>query len=66
MGCAPIAYVLWSRVMHYAPKHPHWAARDRFVLSNGHGCALQYTMLHLTDYDISLNDLRNFRQLSSK
>lgn len=66
MGCAPMAYVLYSRIMRYAPSNPNWLGRDRFVLSNGHGCALQYTMLHLTGYDISLDDLRNFRQLHSK
>lgn len=66
MGCAPMAHVLWNKVMAYSPANPKWANRDRFVLSNGHACALQYTMLHLTGYDISLEDLKSFRQLDSK
>ena len=51
MGLAPLAHVLFSRAMSYAPGDPGWWNRDRFVLSNGHGCALQYTMLHLAGYD---------------
>lgn len=66
MGCAPMAYVLWSKIMNYAPAHPKWLARDRFVLSNGHACALLYTMLHLTGYDVSREDCARFRQLHSK
>lgn len=66
MGCAPMAHVLWSSVMRYNPKNPAWPARDRFVLSNGHACALQYCMLHLTGYDLSIEDLKQFRQLHSK
>jgi len=66
MGCAPIAHLLWSEVMAYAPANPKWPNRDRFVLSNGHACALQYCMLHLTGYDLSLDDLRAFRQLHSR
>ena len=66
MGCAPMAHVLWSRVMAYDPKDHKWPNRDRFVLSNGHGCALLYSMLHLTGYDISLADLQQFRQIGSK
>lgn len=66
MGCAPIAHVLWSKVMQYDPAAPHWANRDRFVLSNGHACALQYSMLHLTGYELSLEDLKKFRQIDSK
>lgn len=66
MGCAPMAHVLWGSVMHYNPANPKWSNRDRFVLSNGHACALQYGMLHLTGYDLSLDDLKNFRQLHSK
>jgi len=66
MGCAPLAHVLYGEVMHYSPKNPKWANRDRFVLSNGHACALLYSMLHLTGYDLSLDDLKNFRQLHSK
>ena len=66
MGCAPMAYLLWSEVMNYSSQDPKWIARDRFVLSNGHACALQYTMLHLTGYDVSTDDLSKFRQLGSK
>eukprot|EP00531_Pseudo-nitzschia_arenysensis_P015030 CAMPEP_0116137294 /NCGR_PEP_ID=MMETSP0329-20121206/12175_1 /TAXON_ID=697910 /ORGANISM="Pseudo-nitzschia arenysensis, Strain B593" /LENGTH=676 /DNA_ID=CAMNT_0003632207 /DNA_START=198 /DNA_END=2229 /DNA_ORIENTATION=+ len=66
MGCAPMAHILWSEVMNYSPTNPDWINRDRFVLSNGHACALQYTMLHLTGYETSkLEDLKNFRQLGS-
>jgi hypothetical protein len=66
MGCAPMAHVLWSEVMNYSPTNPDWINRDRFVLSNGHACALQYTMLHLTGYENStLEDLKDFRQLGS-
>jgi len=65
MGCAPMAYLLWSEFMNYSSKDPKWIARDRFVLSNGHACALQYTMLHLTGYKVGLDDLKNFRQLGS-
>ena len=63
MGCAPIAHVLWSKVMAYNPSDPAWANRDRFVLSNGHACALQYAMLHLTGYAVSMADLKAFRQV---
>ncbi|KOO32062.1 transketolase [Chrysochromulina tobinii] len=66
MGCAPIAHLLWQKVMQYNPADPSWLNRDRFVLSNGHACALQYAMLHLTGYDLSLDDLRAFRQIDSK
>lgn len=66
MGCAPMAHVLWSEVMKYSPSRPEWLNRDRFVLSNGHGCALQYSMLHLTGYGLTIDDLKNFRQLGSK
>jgi transketolase len=66
MGCAPMAHTLWSKIMSFNPANPKWANRDRFVLSNGHACALQYTMLHLTGYDLSLDDLKAFRQLDSK
>lgn len=65
MGCAPIAHVLFSNFMHYSPQHPKWFNRDRFILSNGHACALLYTMLHLTGYNITLEDLTKFRQLGS-
>ncbi len=62
MALAPAAYVLWMEHMHYNPSNPKWFNRDRFVLSNGHASMLQYAMLHLTGYDISLDDLKNFRQ----
>ena len=66
MGCAPMAHVLFTRSMKYAPSHPEWADRDRFVLSNGHGCALLYAMLHLTGYERpTMDDLKKFRQLDS-
>ncbi|PFH36308.1 transketolase [Besnoitia besnoiti] len=66
MGMAPMAHALWGHVMRFSGKHPRWFNRDRFVLSNGHACALLYSMLHLTGYDMSIEDLRNFRQLDSK
>ena len=66
MGCAPMAHVLWSNVMRYAPSQPDWINRARFVLSNGHACALQYIMLHLTGYDLSVDDLKAFRKIESK
>jgi transketolase len=66
MGCAPMAFLLWSEVMKYSASNPDWINRDRFVLSNGHACALQYTMLHLAGYETSkLEDLKQFRQLGS-
>lgn len=66
LGAAPMAYVLWSRFLRFNPKDPHWFDRDRFVLSAGHGSALLYSMLHLYGYDLSLEDLKQFRQLHSK
>jgi len=66
MGLAPIGHVLWSRILNYNPKDPNWAGRDRFVLSCGHACMLQYAYLFLTGYDIQLDDIKNFRQLHSK
>lgn len=66
MGLAPIGDVLWTKVMNYNPKDPNWPNRDRFVLSAGHACMLQYSYLYLTGYDISLKDLENFRQLHSR
>eukprot|EP01036_Dinobryon_divergens_P030464 gene30465-39709_t len=67
MGCAPIAHLLYAgeNSMKYSPSNPSWANRDRFVLSNGHACALLYTMCHLTGYPITMEDLKNFRQLGS-
>ena len=66
MGCAPMAHLLWSEVMKYSPSNPKWYNRDRFVLSNGHACALQYSMLHLAGYGLTAEDLSQFRQLGSK
>ncbi|KAG0097290.1 Transketolase [Podila epicladia] len=65
MGCAPMAHLIFSRFMNYNPKNPTWANRDRFVLSNGHACALQYILLHLMGYPTTMDDLKNFRQLGS-
>jgi len=65
MGCAPMAHLLWSEVMTYSPSNPDWWNRDRFVLSNGHACALQYVMLHLSGYGITIDDLKGFRKLDS-
>lgn len=66
MGMAPMAHVLFGRWMHMNPSNPRWINRDRFVLSNGHACALLYTMLHLTGYDVTIDDLKSFRQYGSK
>ncbi|MBF0263933.1 MAG: transketolase [Gammaproteobacteria bacterium] len=66
MGMAEIAEVLWNDFMKHNPSNPDWADRDRFVLSNGHGSMLIYSLLHLTGYDLSIDDLKNFRQLHSK
>ncbi|MCK0715359.1 transketolase [Chromohalobacter sarecensis] len=66
MGMADIAQVLWNDYLAHNPANPHWANRDRFVLSNGHGSMLLYSLLHLTGHGISLEDLQNFRQLHSK
>jgi transketolase len=66
MGMAPAAYVLWTKHLKHNPSNPRWHNRDRFVLSAGHGCVLLYCLLHLTGYDISLDELKNFRQWGSK
>ncbi|MBF7729973.1 transketolase [Pseudomonas sp. N040] len=66
MGMADIAEVLWREHLKHNPQNPQWADRDRFVLSNGHGSMLIYSLLHLTGYDLSIDDLKNFRQLHSK
>jgi len=66
MGAAPMAYVLWTRFLRHNPSDPAWPNRDRFVLSAGHGSMLLYALLHLTGYDLSLDELRNFRQWESK
>lgn len=66
MATAPMGYVLWTKAMNYNAKNPEWANRDRFILSAGHACMLQYAYLYLTGYDLTLDDLKNFRQLHSK
>ena len=66
MGMADMAVALWSRHLQHNPVNPHWANRDRFILSNGHGSMLIYSLLHLTGYDLPLDELKNFRQLHSK
>ncbi|HEX7877938.1 MAG TPA: transketolase [Candidatus Eisenbacteria bacterium] len=66
MGAADMAHVLWSRHLRFDPSDPDWPDRDRFVLSAGHGCMLQYALLHLAGYDLSLDDLKRFRQWGSK
>jgi transketolase len=66
MGLAPAAYTLWTRIMKHNPKNPDWHDRDRFVLSGGHASMLLYSMLYLTGYDVSLEDIKNFRQWGSK
>jgi transketolase len=66
LGCAPMMFVLWCKIMNFNPENPLWEYRDRFVLSNGHGCALLYSMLFLLGYNYSLDDLKNFRQIHSK
>ncbi len=65
MGTAAIAFTLWTRHLRHNPRNPKWAGRDRFVLSGGHGSMLLYSLLHLTGYDVSLDDLKNFRQWGS-
>ena len=66
MGMAEIAVALWARHHRHNPANPRWVNRDRFVISNGHGSMLQYALLHLTGYDLSMDEIRNFRQLHSK
>lgn len=66
MGAAPMAFALWTRHLRFNPKSPKWFDRDRFILSAGHGSMLLYSLLHLTGYDVSLEDLRQFRQAHSK
>ena len=66
LGAAPMAYVLWSRHLRFDPHHPAWPDRDRFVLSGGHGSALLYALIHLFGYDLSLDDLKAFRQWGSR
>jgi transketolase len=66
LGAAPMAYTLWDRFLRHNPANPRWVNRDRFVLSAGHGCELLYSLLHLTGYNITMEDLQNFRQWGSK
>ncbi len=66
LGAAPMAYVLWTRLLKHNPRNPGWFDRDRFVLSAGHGSMLLYSLLHLTGYDVMLDDIRQFRQFGSK
>ena len=66
MGIAPVAYVLWTRFLRHNPRQPGWVDRDRFVLSNGHASSLLYSLLHLSGYDLSLEELKRFRRLHSR
>ncbi|MDQ3194731.1 MAG: transketolase [Bacteroidota bacterium] len=66
MGAAPMAYALWSKFLNFDPQNPEWANRDRFILSAGHGSMLLYSLLFLTGYDLTIEDIKNFRQLGSK
>src|SRR5678816_701031 len=66
LGAAPMAYVLWTRFLRHNPNNPKWENRDRFLLSAGHGSMLIYSLLHLTGYDLSLDEIKNFRQWGSK
>uniref|UniRef100_A0A2P2MSC4 Uncharacterized protein MANES_05G047000 n=1 Tax=Rhizophora mucronata TaxID=61149 RepID=A0A2P2MSC4_RHIMU len=67
MGCAPLGHILYDELMRYNPKNPYWFNRDRFVLSAGHGCMLQYALLHLAGYDsVKDEDLKQFRQWESR
>src|SRR5215218_4240383 len=66
LGAAPMAYVLWTRFLRHNPHNPKWENRDRFLLSAGHGAMLIYSLLHLTGYDLPLDELKNFRQFGSK
>jgi transketolase len=66
MGCAALAYTIWTRHLRHSPHNPSWPGRDRFILSGGHGSALLYSLLHLTGYDLPLDELKHFRQWGSK
>lgn len=66
MGMAAVAHVLWTKILNFSSKNPKWENRDRVILSNGHGSALQYVMLHLSGYKVTMDDLKQFRQLDSK
>src|SRR5690625_465684 len=65
MGAAPMAYVLWTEFMNHNPKNSKWFNRDRFILSAGHGSMLLYGLLHLSGYNVSMDDLKNFRKWGS-
>ena len=65
LGAAPMAYVLWSKFLRHSPGNPQWPNRDRFILSAGHGSVLLYSLLHLTGYDVPLEQLKQFRQKGS-
>jgi len=65
LGAASMAYILYDRIMRFNPRNPGWSNRDRFILSAGHGCAVQYALLHLTGYDLPLDEIKRFRQLGS-
>src|SRR5512139_1621617 len=66
MGAASLAFTLWTRHLRFNPRNPHWPGRDRFILSGGHGSMLLYSLLYLTGYDLTLDDLKNFRQWASR
>lgn len=66
LGAAPMAYVLWDRFLKHNPGEPRWPDRDRFILSPGHASAMLYALLHLTGYDLSLDEIKRFRQWGSK
>ncbi|HAH50047.1 MAG TPA: transketolase, partial [Balneola sp.] len=66
MGMADVSYILWTKFLKHNPKNPEWFDRDRFILSAGHGSMLIYSLLHLTGYDLSLDEIKNFRQMGSK
>jgi transketolase len=66
MGCASLAYTIWTRHLRHNPNNPAWPGRDRFILSGGHGCALLYSLLHLTGYNLPLDELKHFRQWGSQ
>src|SRR5246127_2853491 len=66
LGAAPMAYVLWTKFLKHNPANPKWFARDRFVLSAGHGSMLLYSLLHLTGYDLTMGQIKDFRQWGSQ
>src|SRR5512147_1109515 len=66
MGTAAMAYTLWTRHLRHNPRNPKWVGRDRFILSGGHGSMLLYSLLHLTGYDLALDEIKNFRQFESR